>query len=73
MDNYVVLINSFSYRFLLVDFGLAQCVSADFPVTDTPSETILQTHKRKREEVNTEGSPLMILVFIILMIKFFGL
>jgi len=38
---------------MLVDFGLAQCVSADSPVTDTPSETTLQSHKRKREEVNT--------------------
>ena len=50
----VILINCFSYRFLLVDFGLAQCVSADSPVTETPSET-LQSHKRKREEVNTEA------------------
>jgi hypothetical protein len=55
VDNYVILINCFSYRFLLVDFGLAQCVSADSPVTDTPSEATLQSHKRKREEVNTEA------------------
>lgn len=39
-------------KFLLVDFGLAQCVSADSPVTETPSET-LQSHKRKREEDNS--------------------
>jgi hypothetical protein len=54
MDNYVILTLCFSYRFLLVDFGLAQSVSADSPVTDTPSGT-LQLHKRKREEVNIEA------------------
>jgi hypothetical protein len=51
-NNCVVLINRFSYRFLLVDFGLAQCVTADFPATDIPSTATLQSHKRKREEVN---------------------
>jgi hypothetical protein len=55
MDICVILLNCFSYRFMLVDFGLAQCVSADIPVTDTPSETTLQMHKRKREEVNTKA------------------
>jgi hypothetical protein len=40
------------YRFLLVDFGLAQCVTTDFPLTHTLSEPTLRVQKRKREEVN---------------------
>lgn len=36
----------------MVDFGLAQCVTTDLPVTDTHSEPTLRLQKRKREEVN---------------------
>jgi hypothetical protein len=37
----------------LVDFGLAQCVTTDFPMVDTPAQT-LNFKKRKREEVNID-------------------
>ncbi|XP_023708827.1 cell division cycle 7-related protein kinase [Cryptotermes secundus] len=37
-------------KFLLVDFGLAQCVTTDLPMTDTHSEPTLCPQKRKREE-----------------------
>lgn len=48
-----ILICCFScYRFLLVDFGLAQCVTTDLPMTGSHSEPTLRLQKRKREEVN---------------------
>lgn len=48
----------FCYRFLLVDFGLAQCVTTDIGTVTIPSETTVHLKKRKREEVNVVLSSL---------------